>query len=73
VENARKTAARAVFILAGRDSLVPAEYQKKVVEAYSGEKRVVSMPGAGHDSPLTKEGAEEFEKDLEWLWSTARK
>ena len=69
----RKAKARAVFVLAGRDSLVTPEYQEKVVEAYAGEKRVISMPGAGHDDPLTKEAAEEFANGLEWLWETARR
>ncbi len=71
IENARRTRAPAVFILAGADKNVPSEYQRKVVDAYGGEKRVVTMPGAGHDDPLTKEAAEAFAGDLDWLWSAA--
>jgi uncharacterized protein len=71
LENARNTHARAIFLLSDGDSLVPAEYQKKVVAAYAGEKRVISMPGAGHDAPLTKEAAEAFARDLAWVWQPA--
>lgn len=71
IENARRAKSRAVFILAGHDNVVPAEYQRKVVDAYAGEKQVVEMPWAGHDDPLPKEAAEAFARDLEWLWRSA--
>jgi pimeloyl-ACP methyl ester carboxylesterase len=70
IANARKTTAPAVFILAGRDTTVPPEYQQKVVAAYAGERRIVEMSWATHDDPLSKEAAEAFAKDLNWLWST---
>ena len=69
ITNAAKVAAPAIFILAGRDTTVPPEYQKKVVAAYAGEKRLVQMPWATHDDALSKEAATEFAKDLDWLWS----
>ena len=72
VENARRTRAPAVFVLAGLDKNVPPAYQRKVVEGYAGEKHVIPMPGAGHDDPLTKEAAEAFARDLDWLWNTTR-
>lgn len=71
IENVQKSKAPAVFILAGRDTLVAPEYQKKVVEAYAGQKQVISMPAADHNDPLTREASEQFEKDLNWLWKSA--
>jgi hypothetical protein len=69
--NAAHTKSNAIFILAGRDSLVPSEYQQKVVQAYAGEKRLVQMPWADNDSALTAEAASEFAKDLSWRWDAA--
>jgi len=73
IENARKSKAPAVFVLAGRDTLVTPEYQRKVVDAYAGQKQVISMPAAEHNDPLTREASEQFEKDLNWLWTSAPK
>jgi pimeloyl-ACP methyl ester carboxylesterase len=71
LENAKHVSTRAVFILAGRDNVVPPPYQHRVVDAYAGEKRVIEMPWAGHDDPLTKEAAEAFASNLDWLWNSA--
>jgi hypothetical protein len=66
--NAARVSAPAIFISAGADGLIPASYHRMVIDAYAGPKRVIEMPGAGHDTPLTREAAEQFVKDLEWLW-----
>jgi hypothetical protein len=29
---------------------------------------MIEMPGAGHDTPLTREAAEAFDHDLDWMW-----
>jgi hypothetical protein len=67
--NAARVSAPAVFISAGADGLIPASYHRMVIDAYAGPKRVIEMPGAGHDTPLTREAAEQFAKDLEWMWN----
>jgi uncharacterized protein len=66
--NAAHTTAPAIFISAGADTIIPASYHRRVIAAYTGPKRIIEMPGAGHDTPLTREAAEQFEKDLNWLW-----
>ena len=67
--NAAHTTAPAIFISASADTLIPASYHERVIDAYAGPKRTIRMPGAGHDSPLTREAAEQFAEDLGWLWS----
>jgi alpha-beta hydrolase superfamily lysophospholipase len=67
--NAARVTAPAIFISAGGDTIIPASYHHRVIDAYAGPKRIIEMPGAGHDTPLTREAAEQFAKDLEWLWS----
>lgn len=66
--NAGRVSAPAVFISAGSDGIIPASYHRMVIDAYAGPKRVIDMPGAGHDSPLTREAAEQFAGGLDWLW-----
>jgi alpha-beta hydrolase superfamily lysophospholipase len=69
IANAQHTTAPAIFILAGSDTLVPPPYQQKVVKAYAGEKRVITMPNATHNSPLTHDAAQQFAKEMLWLWN----
>ncbi len=42
----------AVFVLAAQDRTVPPQYQQQVVAAYAGEKRVVNIAEADHNSPI---------------------
>jgi hypothetical protein len=70
IANGAKCSAPAVFISAGSDHVIPAGYHKLVIDAYAGPKRVIEMPGAGHNSPLTREAAAKFAEDLDWLWKT---
>jgi hypothetical protein len=66
--NAARVKVPAIFISAGADVAVPAKYHRMVIDAYAGPKRVIEMPDGGHDSPLTREAAEELGKDMDWLW-----
>lgn len=69
--NAASCTAPAVFISAGADTLIPPRYHRLVIDAYAGPKRVIDMPGAGHDSPLTREAARQFNEGIDWLWKSA--
>ena len=71
VANARKCKAPAVFVLAGSDSVIPPAYQQMVVNAYAGEKRVVTVPDADHNDPPQGEAAEEADAAIDWLWNRA--
>ncbi len=52
VGNARQVHAPGVFILSERDGTVLPRYQRLVVDAYAGPKRVFTLPGADHNDPL---------------------
>jgi pimeloyl-ACP methyl ester carboxylesterase len=72
IDNARRSTAPAIFILAGSDSVVPPKYQAKVFDAYAGEKRAIRVPGADHNDPLDGADARAFEAALDWMWGITR-
>lgn len=69
--NARHASVPAVFLTATNDTLVPPGYQKLVIEAYAGTKRVIEMNGASHWSSVTGNAERDLEQQIDWLWKTA--
>ncbi|MFL6583849.1 MAG: alpha/beta hydrolase [Chthoniobacterales bacterium] len=67
ITNARRVTAPAVFLLAERDEIVAPRFQQLVVEAYAGEKRIITLPGAGHNSPIEGAVLGEVINAYEWL------
>ncbi len=67
--NARAVHAPGVFLLAGNDEIVAPRFQRLVVDAYAGEKRVVPLPGASHNSPLDSPARAELHRAVAWLLS----
>jgi fermentation-respiration switch protein FrsA (DUF1100 family) len=67
--NAALIRAPAVFVLADHDMLVPPRFQREVVDAFAGPKRVVTLKGAGHDSPASKAEEAEIDAGIRWLAS----
>jgi uncharacterized protein len=67
IENAKTSHAPAVFLLAERDEVVPVRYHRLVVDAYAGEKRVISLPRAYHNDPIEGTALAELKDGLEWL------
>lgn len=67
IGNARRSRAPAVFLLAQSDEIVPAKYQQLVVDAYAGEKRVVQLTGAHHNSPIEGAIVADVYKAYDWL------
>lgn len=65
--NARAVRVPAIFLLAEKDEVVAPKFQRLVVEAYAGEKRVIPLVESDHNSPV--EGAElaKFHDALDWL------
>jgi pimeloyl-ACP methyl ester carboxylesterase len=61
--------APALFVLSGRDSVVPIEYQRMVVDAYGGEKEVLLMESADHNTPFTGADGTLLQGGLDWLWA----
>ena len=67
IANARAIRGKAVFLLSGRDEVVAPRYQKLVVDAYRGEKRVIQLPRARHNSPLDEDSLSKLQEELDWL------
>ncbi len=67
IANAQAVHAPAIFLLAEKDEVVAPRYQALVVNAYAGEKRVIQLPGAGHDSPIAGIALTKLHDALDWL------
>ena len=67
VTNAKTIHKPAIFLLAENDEVVPPRYQRMVVDAYAGEKRIISLRGANHNSPIEGDGLLELHQALDWL------
>ena len=67
VANARAIRAPSIFLLAEQDEIVAPRYQRLVVDAYAGEKRVIALPGAHHNSPIEGAALADLFKALDWL------
>lgn len=65
--NAKATRAPAIFLLAEEDEVVAPRFQAMVVEAYAGEKRIIHLPGANHNSPIDEIGLTKLHAALDWL------
>jgi pimeloyl-ACP methyl ester carboxylesterase len=73
IANASRAKAPAVILCAGSDQTVPPKYQRMVIEAYRGEKRVVVMAGQGHEDELTAEATGKLTAGEDWLWQVAKR
>ena len=69
--NAKSVTAPAVFMSADADEIVTPVYQQRVIDAYAGSKRVVHVPGAGHNDRATGEAEVQHQAGLDWLWHLA--
>ncbi len=71
LKNGSRLQIPALFLLTHADEVVPLEYQQKVVEAYAGEKRIVTNFGGLHNDPLGPTTLEEYRRGADWLWRAA--
>lgn len=67
VANAKSIRAPAIFLLAEKDEIVAPRFHQLVVDAYTGEKRVISLPGAHHNDPIEGAALAELYNALDWL------
>ena len=67
IANARLVRAPAIFLLAEQDEIVAPRFQQLVVDAYAGEKRVIALRRAYHNSPIEGAGLADLYKALDWL------
>lgn len=71
LENARNAKTPAVFILSAMDEVVPVRFQRRIFEAYAGEKRLIDLPAATHNTGMDQAAWDAFGRQVEWLWETA--
>jgi pimeloyl-ACP methyl ester carboxylesterase len=69
--NAARAPAPGVLVMAGADGVVPPAYQQVVADAYAGEKRLVRVPGAGHNDRVAGAALVEYDVALDWVWAQA--
>lgn len=67
VTNAKAVHAPAIFLLADQDEVVAPRFQALVVKAYAGEKQVIHLPGASHNSPIDGASLTRMHVSLDWL------
>jgi pimeloyl-ACP methyl ester carboxylesterase len=70
VANAKRIHARAIFLLAENDEIVPPKFQRLVVDSFAGEKQVITLPGAYHNSPIEGRVVAEIHRAYDWLFAT---
>lgn len=71
IANARVVRVPAIFLLAENDEVVAPKFQRLVVDAYAGEKRVIPLSGAGHNSLIEGTDFTELQNGLDWLLAAA--
>jgi uncharacterized protein len=67
LKSAPQVKAPAIFILAGKDHTVPPKYQQMVVNAYGGEKHIMPMPEADHNTLVKGADDVRLQTELDWL------
>ena len=67
ITNAKTTRTPAIFLLAENDEVIAPRFQRLVVNAYAGEKRVIPLAGARHNDPLEGASIANFHQALDWL------
>ena len=67
LENAKRIHVPGLFILADRDEIVPSKFQRLVFDAFAGEKRMINLPGAYHNSPIEGTIMADVYKAYDWL------
>ena len=67
ITNARMSRTPAIFLLAERDEVVAPRFHRLIVDAYEGEKRVITLRGAYHNDPIGGAALADFRQALNWL------
>ncbi|MGH7178754.1 MAG: alpha/beta hydrolase, partial [Tepidisphaeraceae bacterium] len=71
VANARRCTAPLFAIVSDDDSVVPARLQELIYSAYNGEKRVLHMPDASHNTHVSADIERQRQRWLDVQWKRA--
>ena len=69
IANAKRIHVPAIFLLAENDEIVPPKFQRLVVDSFAGEKQVITLPGAYHNSPIEGSVVTEVQRAYDWLFA----
>jgi pimeloyl-ACP methyl ester carboxylesterase len=67
IRNAAAATAPALFLMSGKDRLVHPRYQRRIMDKYAGEHRVLVLSDADHASPLDEGQQRQYGQRLQWL------
>jgi pimeloyl-ACP methyl ester carboxylesterase len=74
IANAARSQCPAVFVMSGRDRVVPPTYQQRIHEAYAGPARITALPDADHAEFSFKPAVrKQYTADLDWLYRQAQR
>jgi hypothetical protein len=57
-----------VFFTSQNDGFIPPSYHRKVIDAYAGPRRIVTLNN-GHDGAADQSG--DFQGALDWIWAAS--
>jgi len=69
IRNAQRASTPVLYVMSGKDRMVPIKYQQRIIDAYAGEKKVLILPDADHVTPMTEDEVDKYRELLDWLWS----
>jgi len=67
IENSTRIKVPAVFVVAGKDRIVPAMFQQQIIDAYAAPKQILFRPEADHDTPLSEHDLQQLGPLAAWL------
>jgi uncharacterized protein len=67
IQNARAIHTPAIFLLSEKDEMVAPRFHRLVVDAYAGDKRVITLRGAYHNDPIEGAAMADLNDALDWL------
>ncbi len=67
IAGARGSDVPALFVMSGRDRIVPLTYQELIYAAYAGPKQLIVFPEADHADPPGADDVASYRASLAWL------
>ena len=67
IANAARSNAPALFVQSQLDTLVPCEFQNRIISAHLGPKQVFVVPNADHDTTMDEDAEAAYSQSVLWL------
>ena len=71
VQNAKQINSPALFVTLADDRMIPPHFQAKIIDAFSGEKKIFSVPG-DHNDPIPEPLHDQYRKAANWLLDSVK-